>query len=243
MANAYFSFKQFTIYQDRCAMKVSTDACLFGAFIADWCSKQSKLPQSVLDIGTGTGLLSLMLAQKNPTAKFTAIELDELASVQAAENCANSPWHKQIKVLNQNVLQWNETENDLFDLIVCNPPFFKQHLISEEEQRAMARHDEHLTLEHLKNIAQKHLEEQGVIAFLLPFSRKEECIELFEKEFKLLNLLESADNSKKPFNRVICCFSKSEINHTPEKKQLKLHEVGGERSATWKGLIEDYYLQ
>lgn len=243
MANQYFSFKQFTIQQDRCAMKVSTDACLFGAYIAELGRSRSVLPRTILDIGTGTGLLSLMLAQKHPQAQITALELDEQAAIQAKENVFNSPWNERITVIRQDVLHWNETEDSIFDLIICNPPFFNQHLLSEGEQRAMARHDNYLSLTHLNQIAEKHLTDQGMLALLLPHSRKEECLKLFQKDFKLIDLLESADNLQKPFNRVICCFSKGEENRDAQTHQLALHEVGGQRTERWQGLIQDYYLR
>ncbi|MCX8480188.1 MAG: methyltransferase [Chitinophagales bacterium] len=243
MANTYFSFKQFTIHQEQCAMKVSTDACLFGAYIASAWEGQTVLPERVLDIGTGTGLLTLMLAQKNPSAIYTAIELDVQAARQAEGNFLNSPWSQQISILNENVLTWQQDSVATFDLIVCNPPFFAQHLLSEEQARLMARHDEFLTLEHLKDIAQKHLAEEGVFGVLLPHSRKEECLRLFETNFHLAFLLESSDNAQKPLNRVILGFSKTKCIPSITSQQLVLHESNGSRSAAWQALIQDYYLR
>lgn len=242
MANTFFSFKQFTIHQEQCAMKVSTDACLFGAYIAHFLETNSIATSAVLDIGAGTGLLSLMLAQKNPKAQYTAIEFDVFAASQASENILKSPWKEQMTVINEDVLIWSQNAKSLYDLIVCNPPFFSQHLLSDKQERIMARHDEFLTLENIEQLAFKHLMNDGIIALLLPYSRKEECNQLFQGRFHLVQLLETSDNSKKPFNRVVCCYSKNPTICTLNATQMVLHDSAGRRSDQWQTLIQDYYL-
>src|SRR5262245_25570320 len=122
MSNTFFQFKQFRIEQDKCAMKVSTDACIQGA----WTPIEENV-RNVLDIGTGTGLLSLMLAQRKPGIRIEAIEIEEQAYKQAAENVAYSPWAEQIHVIPGDVR--NDSLNRKFDLIVCNPPFFQNSLL------------------------------------------------------------------------------------------------------------------
>jgi tRNA1Val (adenine37-N6)-methyltransferase len=106
MANPFFRFKQFTTYHDRCAMKVTTDACLFGAWVASTISKEQGIHQpNFLDVGSGTGLLSLMVAQKSK-AFIDAIEIDKQAASQAAENIAASAWSNRINVIPQDLLHW-----------------------------------------------------------------------------------------------------------------------------------------
>src|SRR5688500_11779251 len=128
MANQYFQFKQFSIQQDRCAMKVSTDACIQGAWtpIAD-------NVKDVLDIGAGTGLLSLMLAQRNYDIRIDAVELDVEAAQQAKENVASSPWKDRVEVIQADVTQHSFTK--LYDMVICNPPFFNNSLLGDTDTR------------------------------------------------------------------------------------------------------------
>lgn len=242
MANTYFSFKEFTIHQSQCAMKVSTDACLFGAVVADFFYSHSHAPSKVLDIGTGTGLLALMLAQKNPKANFLAIELDEDAATQASRNVQESPWSNRVEVIQQDVLSWSESSLEKFDLIICNPPFFSQHLLSENKNRAMARHDESLSLPQLVAIATRCMSEQAYFAILLPHIRMESCIELFQKPFHLVYCLESSDKIGKAPNRFIGIFSNAKAKSPTKYLQMALHELNGQRTAVWNDLISAYYL-
>ncbi len=126
MANSYFQFKQFTVHQDRCAMKVTTDSCLFGSWIADKIEKEDSAISNCLDIGTGTGLLSLMVAQKNAGIKIEAIEIDNDASSQAKENIASSPFSENINVIHADVKEY-VLENK-YDIIISNPPFYEKEL-------------------------------------------------------------------------------------------------------------------
>ena len=139
MPNPYFQFKRFTVYHDRCAMKVGTDGVLLGA----WTDVSSS--QQILDIGTGTGLIALMLAQRNVTAHITAIDIDEEAIEQAQGNIAASPWKNRIEVMKQDFCQYSA--NRLFDTIVSNPPYFNQSLKGPDSQRNTARHTDSLELQ------------------------------------------------------------------------------------------------
>ena len=125
MSNSFFKFKEFTVHQDKTAMKVCTDACLFGA----WAAKQIEIfdLKNILDIGTGTGLLALMLAQSS-RAKIDAVEINELAAEQAAANFCNSPWNSQLYVHQKSINRFTQEQNKPYDFIISNPPFFENQL-------------------------------------------------------------------------------------------------------------------
>ena len=162
MGGNHFSFKQFAVSQLHCAMKVSTDACLLGA----WAPFSAGIT-SVLDIGCGTGLLSLMTTQRFEEAQVTALELDPGAAGEAAENAAKSPWKDRIRVVPGNVLT-HPFGNQTFEGIICNPPFFQKSLASPEAARHAARHDDGLPLADLFLKVEELLAATGQLALLLP---------------------------------------------------------------------------
>ena len=180
MPNPYFRFKQFTVHHDRCAMKVTTDACLFGAWTAEAIGKGEPALANgrLLDIGAGSGLLSLMVAQKNQ-CEIDAVEIDASAAEQASENVAASPWKDAIHIINENVLQWRPQTK--YDVIVSNPPFYENEIRSETAEKNVAHHDEGLKLEALLRFIQKHLHENGRYFLLLPAKRKSEVTSLLKK--------------------------------------------------------------
>ncbi len=161
MSNNWFRFKQFTIQQDKCGMKVSTDACIQGAWTPI-------LPgvKTVLDIGTGTGLLSLMLAQRNSYIAIDAIELDEAAAQQAKENVSSSPWQERINVKQADVRAYAPLVS--YDMLICNPPFFDKSLQSNELNRNVARHAISLSKEDIIATADRLLSDEGYLALMLP---------------------------------------------------------------------------
>ncbi|HTN17335.1 MAG TPA: methyltransferase [Chitinophagaceae bacterium] len=163
MSNDYFQFKQFRIAQEHCAMKVSTDACIQAA----WTPLPTGI-KSVLDIGTGTGLLSLMIAQRCPEYSIDAIEIDQAAAVQAAANVRQSVFADHIQVYYADVLKWEKEH--LYDLVLCNPPFFTGSLKGPDAQRNLARHTGDLNLETLAGLIARYLAVQGAASVLLPVS-------------------------------------------------------------------------
>src|ERR1043166_5945137 len=129
MGETSFRFRQFTVHQDKCAMKVGTDAVLLGAWVNPGSAKR------ILDIGTGTGLIALMLAQKS-TAKIDAVDIDEEAFLQARENFRISPWFQRLGIYHQTFQEFAQENSDKYDLIVSNPPYFKETKIPMEESRS-----------------------------------------------------------------------------------------------------------
>ncbi|MBP3516918.1 MAG: methyltransferase [Parabacteroides sp.] len=176
MSNPFFQFKQFTIRHDKCAMKVGTDGVLLGAWAGtDSCNR-------ILDIGTGTGLIALMLAQRSP-AIIDAIDIDADACLQAQENVVFSPFAERIQVRHSALADFAQAATDRYDLIVSNPPYFVDSLKCPDRQRNTARHTDTLTLEDLLQDSRKLLASQGRIALILPYDQKErltDCIRTYQ---------------------------------------------------------------
>ncbi|OFX23535.1 MAG: tRNA (adenosine(37)-N6)-methyltransferase TrmM [Bacteroidetes bacterium GWA2_31_9b] len=162
MPNNYFKFKQFTIHQDKCAMKVGTDGVLLGAWVK--CDEAA----TVLDIGTGTGLIALMIAQRS-NALIDAIEIDADACVQAKENIDKSPWKNRINIINQPFQDYANDTDKKYDLIVSNPPYFQNSLNAPDEQRSKARHNKELELIEIISGASKLLSDNGTLSIILPY--------------------------------------------------------------------------
>jgi tRNA1Val (adenine37-N6)-methyltransferase len=161
MGAGFFSFKQFTVYHDKCAMKVGTDGVLLGAWT------ETNNAKNILDIGTGSGLIALMLAQRS-NAALTAIDIDADAVLQAREKAANSPFKNQIRVIKADIVTFSSECKQTFDVIVSNPPFFKNSLEAPNAQRTLARHaTADLHIEILKS-AQKLLTPTGRLCLILP---------------------------------------------------------------------------
>ena len=160
MSNPFFTFKQFTIRHDRCAMKVGTDGVLLGA----WTDVSHSY--RLLDIGTGTGLIALMLAQRCPKASITAIDIDAEAVGQAHENILSSPWKDRVEVLLQDICTF--PANQQFDSIVSNPPYFIDSLKCPDSQRNTARHTDTLDAKRLLESVARLLSDNGRFSIILP---------------------------------------------------------------------------
>src|SRR5665213_2269699 len=137
LSNNYFSFKKFTIYQERSGMKVCTDSCLFGAWISDKIERRKNNVKTILDIGTGTGLLSLMLAQKT-TATISAVEIDINSSEEADQNFKRSPWADRLSIIHADIKSWRAQHQ--YDLIICNPPFYEDDLLPDDIGKNISKH-------------------------------------------------------------------------------------------------------
>lgn len=160
--NPYFQFRQFRIVQDHCAMKVGTDGVLLGAWAP--CSSAHR----VLDVGTGTGLLALMVAQRNPLALIDAVEIDADSARQAAQNVSASPWHDRIRIHCQEFQAFASQSHGKYGLIISNPPYFRDALRSPDTRRTSARHDDCLSLEELVRGVTMLLDEDGLFSVVMP---------------------------------------------------------------------------
>ncbi|WP_455634159.1 tRNA1(Val) (adenine(37)-N6)-methyltransferase [Parabacteroides sp.] len=175
MANPYFQFKKFTVWHDKCAMKVGTDGVLLGA----WASTERCL--RILDVGTGTGLIALMLAQRSTTI-LDAIDIDPDACLQARENIAKSPFANRTQVYQTSLSEYKPDEHIKYDLIVSNPPYFIDSLKCPDTKRNLARHTDTLSLPDLLRDSRKLLAPEGNIALVLPFEQREYLIGLAREE-------------------------------------------------------------
>lgn len=236
MSNSWFRFKQFKINQDACAMKVSTDACLFGA----WCTQT--VANKVLDIGTGTGLLAIMYAQQHRVA-ITAIEVQELCFKQCSENFSNTSFAKNILAVRGDINVWKNETTDKFDLIISNPPFFTNQFPSSEKEKTIARHN--LLLSHddlIECVAVLLSQQQGIFKVMLP-STEDHLFELkaLKKNFYLNKKLLVRDNHLSPFKRVLCEFSFTKTK--TEVEELTIKKADGNYSKNFVELLKEYYLQ
>lgn len=163
MPNTYFQFKQFRVNQEKAGMKVTTDGCLMGAWVS---SQLTEEPKRILDIGTGTGLLALMLAQSTRHSIIDAIEINKEACEQAIENFSAAQWHSRLSVIPSSLQ--NLTAHYPYDCIVCNPPFFQQNLKGANQQKNQALHNDTLPFHELASGIKKHLSEHGAAFVMYP---------------------------------------------------------------------------
>ena len=229
-----FYFKQFKLHQDKTAMKVGTDGVLLGAWV------NCKNAKSIIDIGTGTGLISLMLAQKNKSAQILAIEIDKGAAIQANENIEDSKWKDRI-IVKQTSLQDFQTQ-EKFDLIVSNPPFFNNTFKAESNSRNNARQTESLSFNYLLERTASLLTTNGKASFILPFSEKENFISIAkEQQLFLNNILYVKGNIKTEIKRILVEFSvkETEIKEETISIEISRHKYTKE----YIELVKDFYLK
>ncbi|UYZ64336.1 tRNA1(Val) (adenine(37)-N6)-methyltransferase [Hymenobacter weizhouensis] len=238
MPNSYFQFKQFRVEQGECAMKVCTDACVLGA-VADVAEARR-----ILDVGTGTGLLALMAAQRNPLARVEAVEVDEAAAAQAAANFRASPWAARLALHAQSLAQFAATGPAPFDHILCNPPFFRHSLRSPDSGRTTARHTapDTLPFAELARFAADYLTPEGRLTVLLPPPEMQH----FERAAALLGLSPASRlivrhrPGSKPL-RHITAFTRR--TGSAQAAELALYEATGDTySAQFRELLGPFYL-
>ncbi|HEX2846937.1 MAG TPA: methyltransferase [Chitinophagaceae bacterium] len=237
MANNYFRFKQFTVHQELAAMKVTTDACLFGAWAAKNIAASTK-GNDILDIGTGTGLLSLMIAQQ-VNAQIDAIEIDKAAAEQAEKNAANSPWKDCIHILHGDARVFDF--NKQYDTIISNPPFYENELSSADMLKNTAHHDAGLLISELLSIISRQLKDDGRFYLLLPFKRYEEIKAAIPKYGMKLGIVCLAKQSRAhSFFRVLVAGGKKE--EIIEMEELAIKENLRDYTAEFSWLLKEYYL-
>lgn len=239
MPNTYFQFKQFTVYQDRCAMKVCTDACIQGAFTARYLAdKGPGVVSGLLDIGTGTGLLSLLLAQQ-VSGHITAVELDEAAYEQASANFAASPWADRMEVRQGDIRAW--VGDGCFDFIITNPPFYEEDLKSQDQLRNQAMHATTLNYQELLAAISRLLTADGAFSILLPYRYFGTFRELATGYgLHLTTALHVSQRTGKDYFRSVGIFSRQV--REPEIQQMDIYQEQHIYTPSFITLLKDYYL-
>ena len=234
--NKWFQFKQFRIIQEKAAMKVGTDAVLLGA----WADAANA--KNILDVGTGTGIIALMMAQRS-VAQITAVEIEKQAAGEAAENAQHSPWSNRISVKNISFQDFTENTNQKYDCIVSNPPFFCNNIKSADKNLALARHNDLLSLTDLADGASKLLSDEGKLSLILPVESASKFIKLANQlKFHNIRQTEVRHTFENKAHRFLLEFSKSFSGLN--KTALNIYnETGRDYTPEYKNLTRDFYLK
>jgi tRNA1Val (adenine37-N6)-methyltransferase len=238
LPNDYFQFKQFRIDQSDCAQKVSTDACILGA------ATDLTNATRILDLGTGTGLLALMAAQRAPAAQIEAIEIDQDAAAQAAANVAASPWADRIRVQPLSLASYAVSLPLLFSHIICNPPFFRRSLAPPDAARATARHagEDSLTFEEIVAFAAAQLQPRGLLMVLLPPPEMQQFA--LEAQAGGLAVRTRLSVRHRPGGRITRCIYAFGVIGPAEVQEAELiiQDADGAYSAEFRALLGNFYL-
>lgn len=234
MPNNYFRFKQFTIVQDGCAMKVGTDGCLLGGWFD--CSRS----KNILDVGCGSGLIAIMAAQRSD-AQITGIEIDKDAAVQAKENADNSPWTERIEIINCDFLEYSTEKK--FDTIICNPPYFVNSLKCDKSSRTLARHSDSLNNSKFFAKCAEISTLAVAVSIIIPCDILEEWLSAGKENIfyaSRITYIKTTPN-KEP-KRVLVEFVR-DCEKTTAESTLIFEKERGEYSDDVKDILRDFYLK
>lgn len=233
-----FQFKQFSVEQDRCAMKIGTDGVLLGAW--------SPIPEnifSVLDVGAGTGIIALMLAQRTNAEQIDALEIDEEAYEQAVENFENSPWGDRLFCFHAGLDEFIEEPEDEYDLIISNPPFYTEDYKTDNEQRDLARFSDAMPFEDLVEAADLLLSENGIFSVIIPFKEEAKFIAL-AKDFDLfpIKITHVKGTPTTEIKRSLLAFSRHFSENFPVD-ELVIETSRHIYTEEYIALTKDFYLK
>ena len=233
-----FSFKQFSIQQDRCAMKIGTD----GVLLVAWAPIENN-PLSILDVGTGTGVIALMLAQRSHAEQIDALEIDEEAYEQSVDNFENSPWSDRLFCFHAGLDEFVEEPEDEYDLIVSNPPFYTDEYKSENEQRDLARFADAMPFEDLIEAADLLLSENGIFAVIIPYKEEQNFLALAAAfELYPLKITRVKGTPTTEIKRSLLAFSRNESMNFPVD-ELIIETARHIYTPEYIALTKDFYLK
>jgi tRNA1Val (adenine37-N6)-methyltransferase len=233
-----FQFKQFSVEQDRTAMKIGTDGVLLGA----WTPIDNN-PFSVLDVGTGTGIIALMLAQRSAAEQIDALEIDEDAYEQATDNFENSPWNDRLFCFHAGLDEFVEEPEDEYDIIVSNPPFYSEDFKSNNEQRDLARFQDAMPFEQLIEAAALLLSEKGVFSVIIPFKDESTFLALAHKqELYPLKITRVKGTPTSETKRSLLAFSRN-CNADSTVEELIIETERHCYTPEYITLTKDFYLK
>lgn len=238
-----FQFKQFYVRHDRCAMKVGTDGVLLGAWTAGHVVSD-RVPRSILDVGTGSGLIALMLAQRCTEAHIDAIDIDAEAAGQAKENFEQSAFSPRLTAYPSGLQDWPSSfvHRTSYDLIVSNPPYFSNSLKNPDLQRMTARHTDSLSYEELVAHSVRLLKAEGILALIVPADQEQHLIDLAQQHrMYCARATRVYSKENKPARRVLLAFQKG-VGIPAQASTLILEDETGGRSAAYSQLCQEFYL-
>ena len=236
MSNNLFKFKQFSIQQDKAAMKVGTDGVLLGV----WTELDN--PYSILDIGSGTGLISLMMAQRSNAEVIDAVELEDNAYEQTVENFENSDWGDRLFCYHASFQEFVNEIDDTYDLIISNPPFYNSTYKELDSERALARHSESLSYNELLLGVSKLLSPNGSFSVIIPFNEEENFIKIANEYLLFSNRITRVRGlvqSKIKRSLIQFSFTQKTIKETELIIEKERHNYTNE----YKNLVKDFYLK
>jgi tRNA1Val (adenine37-N6)-methyltransferase len=231
-----FRFKQFNVDQSGCAMKINTDGVLLGALA------EADQPKTILDIGTGTGVIALMLAQRFNEARIDAVEIDPVAAQTAEKNFINSPFSERLSVYPRDFEQFFEVNSDKeYDLIVSNPPFFINSLKSPESKKELAKHTDDYFFKKLIKDAAAHLRPEGCFWLIIPLTIADFVFYLAaEKKLCLQKRINVKSFDDSTPHRVIACFGFEKVS--TEISKLVIYKSAGNYSEEYTKLLKPYFI-
>jgi len=231
-----FHFKKFTIEQDRCQMKVGTDSVLLGAWA------EIGHASKVLDIGTGTGILALMVAQRNPNVKIHAVEIDEHSAAQSKENCDRSDWSERIIVFHKSIQEFSKIRLDQYDHIISNPPFFVNSTLSVDKTRNTARHALDLTHTEILKSSDILLKKEGSLSLILPLVEGRQFIgEAIGFGFYCNSITEVYPKENKPVVRLLMKFSREPTPAKIDQLVIQKSDEGNDYTEPYRELTKEFY--